>query len=63
MSTQTLENAVEDSSSRAIISNEDARRLRVEVLEMRRLALKFAQRAHEISKILDLITELDEPQN
>jgi hypothetical protein len=49
------ENLSAKKPARVILGTEDAQRLRNEVLEMRRLALKFAQRAHEISKILDLV--------
>lgn len=63
MSVETLENPISDKQSYAKITADDALKLRAEVLEMRRLALKFAQRAFEISKILDLITDTDEPQN
>lgn len=57
MSVQTLENPTPKTQPYVKITEDEAKQLRAEVLEMRRLALKFAQRAYEISKILDLITE------
>lgn len=53
----TEEKTLTENQSRVIIGLDDAKRLREEILRYRRENLRQAQRALEISKILDLIIE------